>query len=943
MTAEEGSTGASPTQSPDVSVTPEVITKAKTEDPGPDTTLEPASTMTAEKRSTGPQFPGLTTTYSLTTGITSPENITKAKTVEPGTETTLEQASTMTAQEKRTIIPLTQSGDTITYSSTTGNTSPEATTKAKTVESGTDTTLEPASTMKTEEKSIGTPPTQFPGVTMTHSSTTEIISPLATTKATTGEQVTASTLTLVVRSSGSPLTQSSGMSVISSSTTGIASPEVTSDAETVEPVSETSLEPVSTMKSLGKSTNIPPTQSPEYNCPDPELQPPGRFDPMVTFPADPGTILYIQCQEPLTLFGSSNLTCNGMTGTWSDETPICSSTSTVDVTTELVITDIGNKTQEELEETILEWLFEFETSEVEVKPQLIHLEMDNDTAIVVIVLSLNETDSLEIIDELLVNVSKEIEGIVITPGELEIVTSCHVTMCDNGGICTNESRTSCSCPNGYFGTFCELQELTTILPGTSRLTATSTPVKPTTTIFTTVIGCPDLELDNSIIYDPAVTFPAQFGTTIYFSCPPNMILVGPSNLTCDSTIETWDGDTPICLNGCDELELPDNSQIADGYTLPVQTGDFVMIECDSNYTMYGNDTIRCQLNGEWSELPTCEVITCGRPVMPYDGFLLGRIKFPVKVGRTVEYACNDSFELVGPIYTTCNATLQDWDQDHPYCVDEDIGTVEVQGEILITEIDGIPIDLIDPEQFPDPQDILDLLNELFNNNNVTGGDYIGGEIIDIHPRGPYLVVDFILELNSTVTVDIVEQIIEEAIEDGDFGNFTVDPTFFAYAPVCPDNFCENDGNCTIHYANRTLSCRCTEGFTGRYCEEEVKVVTVNVLSPDPDPLDPILEVAGGIAIMAAILSCCTIPMAAAVFRRRRNRQKKLIQELHEDSIYESETYSTTDNVNISSEEYNDDYSEGNMYTVDLMDTGPNTYPVLSKGNFYDVLDPHNIK
>ncbi|XP_077867506.1 uncharacterized protein LOC144356710 [Saccoglossus kowalevskii] len=262
MTAEEGSTGASPTQSPDVSVTPEVITKAKTEDPGPDTTLEPASTMTAEKRSTGPQFPGLTTTYSLTTGITSPENITKAKTVEPGTETTLEQASTMTAQEKRTIIPLTQSGDTITYSSTTGNTSPEATTKAKTVESGTDTTLEPASTMKTEEKSIGTPPTQFPGVTMTHSSTTEIISPLATTKATTGEQVTASTLTLVVRSSGSPLTQSSGMSVISSSTTGIASPEVTSDAETVEPVSETSLEPVSTMKSLGKSTNIPPTQSP---------------------------------------------------------------------------------------------------------------------------------------------------------------------------------------------------------------------------------------------------------------------------------------------------------------------------------------------------------------------------------------------------------------------------------------------------------------------------------------------------------------------------------------------------------------------------------------------------------------------------------------------------------------------------------------------------------
>ncbi|XP_075752612.1 complement factor B isoform X12 [Rhipicephalus microplus] len=100
-------------------------------------------------------------------------------------------------------------------------------------------------------------------------------------------------------------------------------------------------------------------------------------------------------------------------------------------------------------------------------------------------------------------------------------------------------------------------------------------------------------------------------TVAYYKCAEGFELVGERTITCTEN-GTWTHTKPKCRpllasqrrNGCEEPGIPDNGA---RYSSPsYSVGSLVKFECNRGYYMWGNDTIRCEENREWSaRLPLC--------------------------------------------------------------------------------------------------------------------------------------------------------------------------------------------------------------------------------------------------------------------------------------------------------------------------------------------------
>uniref|UniRef100_A0A8C3KXI9 Sushi domain-containing protein n=1 Tax=Chrysolophus pictus TaxID=9089 RepID=A0A8C3KXI9_CHRPC len=85
-------------------------------------------------------------------------------------------------------------------------------------------------------------------------------------------------------------------------------------------------------------------------------------------------------------------------------------------------------------------------------------------------------------------------------------------------------------------------------------------------------------------------------------------------------------------------------------------GTRVIVLCNEGYQLHGRNFIQCWLKGddvEWSELPTCELITCSSPPRISNGRHDGEgvEKFPYN--STVTYSCDSGFQLIGNVSIRC--------------------------------------------------------------------------------------------------------------------------------------------------------------------------------------------------------------------------------------------------------------------------------------------------
>ncbi|XP_041347779.1 limulus clotting factor C-like isoform X2 [Gigantopelta aegis] len=189
------------------------------------------------------------------------------------------------------------------------------------------------------------------------------------------------------------------------------------------------------------------------------------------------------------------------------------------------------------------------------------------------------------------------------------------------------------------------------------------------------------------------------GTEMTYECDFGYYPSGSERLVCGKDGQ-WEGNTPRCINETDvalSAICPPTEQPDHGFVTTLGTS--VHYHCEKNYTLVGNRTNHCELNGRWSgDTPTCfYVVTCGEPevsnnmdhcfgygcsnmlhnddttntdpCLPYvkvgnDVIHLNPGQYPN--GTVVEYRCHVFYRLHGIFRRRCDVTGR-WTGQEPYC------------------------------------------------------------------------------------------------------------------------------------------------------------------------------------------------------------------------------------------------------------------------------------
>lgn len=151
---------------------------------------------------------------------------------------------------------------------------------------------------------------------------------------------------------------------------------------------------------------------------------------------------------------------------------------------------------------------------------------------------------------------------------------------------------------------------------------------------------------------------------VNFVCDAGFTRVGPKKVTC-LELGQWSDDFPICEpNQCVQPVIDNGSfdPIKNGYDI----GDMVVFDCEDGFDLVGRKKLRCQPSGEWSdEFPTCEPVTCPRPVVS-DGVTFLPSQNDYDVGQYITFKCRRGTTLVGEETVRC-LNNGDWSDEFPIC------------------------------------------------------------------------------------------------------------------------------------------------------------------------------------------------------------------------------------------------------------------------------------
>ncbi|XP_077981970.1 sushi, von Willebrand factor type A, EGF and pentraxin domain-containing protein 1-like [Glandiceps talaboti] len=153
------------------------------------------------------------------------------------------------------------------------------------------------------------------------------------------------------------------------------------------------------------------------------------------------------------------------------------------------------------------------------------------------------------------------------------------------------------------------------------------------------------------------------GDTVRWQCDFGYTLVGNAAITC--TLDgTWSGAKPVCK----EIECSDLPQVRYGTVTSVgrairRFGAQVTFTCNTGYEMKGIENVRCQSDGSWSEIPSCDPVECGPP----NQISYGKVeKNGHSFGAVLRYTCDKGFVLSGGEVRSCGADGQ-WTGEEPFC------------------------------------------------------------------------------------------------------------------------------------------------------------------------------------------------------------------------------------------------------------------------------------
>nr|XP_028567204.1 sushi, von Willebrand factor type A, EGF and pentraxin domain-containing protein 1 [Podarcis muralis] len=192
------------------------------------------------------------------------------------------------------------------------------------------------------------------------------------------------------------------------------------------------------------------------------------------------------------------------------------------------------------------------------------------------------------------------------------------------------------------------------------------------------------------------------GTTITYQCNSGYYLLGDSRTLCKDS-GSWSAISPSCLDvdecavgsDCDphascrntngsylcaciqpytgdgkkcaepvRCRHPGDPEHGHSHGDSYSVGSEISFSCDTGYQLKGMNKVTCLESREWShQIPHCEAVSCGVPVVPENGAVDGS---NFTYGSKIIYRCNKGYSLVGNEESVCLASGT-WNRSSVFC------------------------------------------------------------------------------------------------------------------------------------------------------------------------------------------------------------------------------------------------------------------------------------
>ncbi|XP_034447840.1 C4b-binding protein alpha chain-like isoform X1 [Hippoglossus hippoglossus] len=156
----------------------------------------------------------------------------------------------------------------------------------------------------------------------------------------------------------------------------------------------------------------------------------------------------------------------------------------------------------------------------------------------------------------------------------------------------------------------------------------------------------------------------EFGDTATAVCDKGYTLVGPATRNCKNN--GWDGRVPVCeAMVCETAPEGTNAERKNLQEPPYTFRSVIGYKCREG-TLVGPKEIWCTKTGTWSAPPpTCKVITCPSPIVSNASWAGAQINL-YQYRDTISIECNTGYTMIGQSSVTCGLDGQ-WSPDLPKC------------------------------------------------------------------------------------------------------------------------------------------------------------------------------------------------------------------------------------------------------------------------------------
>ncbi|XP_077308812.1 complement factor H-like isoform X2 [Lithobates pipiens] len=164
--------------------------------------------------------------------------------------------------------------------------------------------------------------------------------------------------------------------------------------------------------------------------------------------------------------------------------------------------------------------------------------------------------------------------------------------------------------------------------------------------------------------------PVPFGKVVYFKCPKNWTLEGPSSIQCSHY--GWSSSSPICRDEKNEestlpslhftklkdSKCPSLSALPNARLIKPKAeyfnGEEIEIECDPGYQLFGSEKGLCK-DWKWQSIPRCiEKKKCTNPPQITNGKISAQsASKQYYSGSTVKYICEDGYQIIDSDESKC--------------------------------------------------------------------------------------------------------------------------------------------------------------------------------------------------------------------------------------------------------------------------------------------------